>query len=41
VLFGAIYQNVAPTAAFRTGAALAAAAAMAVLLVPKRDNARP
>jgi MFS family permease len=41
VLFGAIYQNVSPAAAFRTGAALAIMAAVAVLLVPKRDNARP
>lgn len=40
-LFGAIYEHVSHAAAFRTGAALALAAAVAVLLVPRGDNARP
>ena len=36
VLFGEIYQHVAPQAAFWTGTTLAIFAAMAVLVVPKR-----
>lgn len=36
IVFGVIYQNVSPQAAFWTGAGLAMVAAMAVLLVPRR-----
>jgi MFS family permease len=36
VLFGEIYQHIAPKAAFWTGATLAIFAAMAVLLVPRK-----
>ncbi|MEA2236155.1 MAG: hypothetical protein QOC81_879 [Thermoanaerobaculia bacterium] len=38
VVFGAIYQYVAPRAAFWTGAGLALAAAAAVMIVPKRSE---
>jgi MFS family permease len=36
VLFGELYQNVSPQAAFWTGAILAVLGAAAVLIVPKR-----
>ena len=39
VLFGVIYQHIAPLVAFWTGAGLALSAAAAVLIVPKRRNA--
>jgi len=39
-LFGGIYQNISPTAAFRTGASLAAAAALLVA-VQRHRQARP
>ncbi len=38
VLFGEIYQHIAPQAAFWTGAGLALAAAAVVLVVPRRDR---
>jgi MFS family permease len=38
ILFGAIYQHVAPKIAFWTGAGLALAAAAAVLIVPKNAS---
>ena len=38
ILFGVIYQYIAPRVAFWTGAGLALTAAMAVLIVPKRDR---
>ena len=40
VLFGVIYQHIAPRVAFWTGAVLAMSAAIAVLIVPKRDQPR-
>jgi MFS family permease len=36
VLFGEIYQHIAPRAAFWTGAGLAVLGATAVLIVPRR-----
>jgi MFS family permease len=38
VLFGAIYQHIAPRAAFWTGAGLALAAAAAVMIVPRKTR---
>jgi predicted MFS family arabinose efflux permease len=36
ILFGEIYQHIAPRAAFWTGAGLALMAAAAVMIVPRR-----
>ena len=41
VLFGELYQNVSAQAAFWTGAGLAMLAAMAVLIVPRREAVAP
>ncbi len=38
ILFGAIYQHIAPRAAFWTGAGLALVAAAAVMIVPRRSS---
>ncbi|HEX3070522.1 MAG TPA: MFS transporter [Thermoanaerobaculia bacterium] len=38
ILFGAIYQHIAPRAAFWTGAGLALVAAAAVMMVPRRAS---
>jgi predicted MFS family arabinose efflux permease len=40
VVFGMIYERVSPAAAFTTGAALAAVAAVVLLLVPTNDGAK-